>query len=130
MGIVNRMDRSVSPVVVRAREVLEPILERLGFSLAAEYIGPEAFGSAHSEYKSRSHRVELAWDGKDHWLWIKVAQVVVNGRMVPLQYQDLGRVLGWAPSRIHWIEPGPVAEERIQQLASGLTTFFDSDAAI
>src|SRR5256885_1439124 len=116
------MDRSVDPVVARAREVLEPLLERRGYSLTAEYFGPAAFGSVNSEYGNRTHRIELAWDGRDRWLWLKVARVERDGHRVPLQWKDLEGVLGLSPTS-QWLQLGSLAEERIQSLASALETF-------
>lgn len=123
------MDRSVDPVVARAREVLEPILEQRGYKLSAEYFGLAAFGSVNSEYASRTHRLELAWDGKDRWLWFKVGRVDRDGRRVPLQWQDLEVALG-LEAKGQCLEVGPVADTRIRALASALMTFFDREAAI
>jgi hypothetical protein len=129
MSISASMDRSVDPVVARAREVLEPLLERHGYKLTAEYFGPAAFGAVNSEYGSRTHRLELAWDGKDRWLWFKVGRVERDGRRIPLEWQDLESALGLSPNGQR-LEIGGVAEGRIQALALALESFFHRAAAI
>lgn len=123
------MDRSVDIVVTRAREKLEPLLSRRGYSLRAEYLSPAAFGSVHSEYGNRTHRIELAWDGKDRWLWLKVGRVEKDGEPVPLRWQDLESVLGLTAAG-QWLRAGVVADERIRSLAGALQTFLDHDPAI
>jgi len=77
MGITADMDRSVDAVVARARELLEPLLEEHGYRLAAEYFAPAAFGSVHSDYGSQTHRLEMAWDGKDRWLWFRIQALTI-----------------------------------------------------
>ena len=123
------MDRSVDAVVARAREVLEPVLASLGFSIASEHHSPEAFGSTHTEYRRRDHRVELAWDGKDRWLWLKVAPTGSNGMAVPHSWKDLEGTLRMVPEG-RFLQPGPDADARAQQLAHALRQFFHRDPAI
>jgi hypothetical protein len=123
------MDRSVDAVVIRARELLEPLLEQHGYRLTAEYFSPAAFGSVHSEYGSQTHRLEMAWDGKDRWLWLKVGRVERDGRRIPLQWQDLETALRLKPKGQR-LEAGLVADDRIQALTVALRTFFDRADAI
>lgn len=123
------MDRPIDPVVLQARAVLEPTLERLGFAIASEYYGPEAFGSINTEYRRRGHRVELAWDGKDRWLWLKVAPSGSNGMAVPQSWQDLEAALGMIPDG-RFLQPGPSAAARVKQLEAALKQFFRLAPAI
>lgn len=124
------MDRQVDPVVDHARAVLEPLLERLGFTIATEHYGPEAFGSVHTEYRRRTHRLVLVWDGKDRWLWLKVApSSPVNGMAAPQSWQDLEGALGVVPyGKV--LRVGPLAEARVTQLAAAVRRYFHLDAAI
>jgi hypothetical protein len=123
------MNRDVDPVVARAREVLEPLLDQLGFTLASELHNPGAFGSVNTEYRRRGHRIELTWDGKDRWLWLKVAPTGANGVVRPGAWQDLEAALGDVPS-VQVLRPGPVTEARLERLAAAVRRFFRLDAAI
>jgi hypothetical protein len=123
------MNRELDPVVSRARDVLEPILDRLGFALASECYSPDAFGSVNTEYRRRGHRLELVWDGKDRWLWFKVAPSGSNGVVSPESWRDLEGELRLIPEG-QFIQPGLSAETRINQLASALQQFFHLGPAI
>jgi hypothetical protein len=109
----------------RARETLDPILSEKGFTLAAECHYPESFGSADAEYKRRSLRMRLIWDGKDRWLWMTYAPQPGNSHPRSDAYRSLesGEQQAGTPAR--FLREGPTAEGRIGQLAAQLVAFLD-----
>ena len=107
---------------VLARQELETILREHGFSLAAEGLFPEAFGSAWAEYRRPGARVRLEWDGKDHWLWLKVS---TGGAQPALhQWEDMEVLLREVP-RAQMLTDTALAHGRVNVLRSVLRRYLD-----
>ena len=120
------MDRTLDATYLRARDRLEAILDDQGFRLASEYHMPEAFGSAEAEYKRRGLRVRLTWDGKDRWLWFKVApapETAVHPH--PSTWRDLEIQIDAAPTGAY-LRDDTVVERRIQELERALRAYLDA----
>lgn len=117
-------------VYQQARTTLEPLLEARGFKLAAECHYPEAFGSAHAEYRRRGMRLRLMWDGKDRWLWMTQAPQMNNASPLEDTYRDLETADEEpAPSAL-MLRQGPVADERIRRLVDRAVAFVDRVSAV
>ena len=116
------MDRSLDSVYEAARSQLEPLLASAGFRLACETHIPEAFGSAEAEYKRRDLRIRLTWDGKDRWLWCKVASVSGDAHPPPGSWRDLEAAVNMLPSTAH-LRSGPLTEKRIREIKDALCTY-------
>ena len=113
------MNRTLDPVFLLARTVIEDLLDSAGYHLAAEAHYPDAFGSADAEYRGRHERIRLVWDGKDHWLGLSVAHPVASNQhprasdWQPLEPQSAG-----APRQ--FLRPGTAADARIAELREAL----------
>ena len=57
-----------------AKTSLDALLGRMGYAVLPVALAPEAFGSAHAEYRSSNRAVRLVWDGKESALWAEVDQ--------------------------------------------------------
>ena len=112
-------------VYQQARATLEPLLEARGFQLAAECYYPDAFGSAHAEYRRRGMRLRLIWDGKDRWLWMTHAPQVENAMPREDTYRDLEASAPGSGLTALTLRQGPVADERIRQLIDRAVAFVD-----
>ncbi len=124
------MNRDLNPVFAKARGALETLLDARGFSIYGESHYPGAFGSADVEYQGQDLRLQLVWDGKDRWLWVRV--VVKNGSRQPRteDWKDVGTVLGQPATSLGMLAPGPLADRRIDELVSHTTAFLDRGAAV
>jgi hypothetical protein len=118
----NRLNRELNPVYEQARNRIEAVLAQYGFVLAAESHVPAAFGSAEAEYRRRGLWLRLTWDGKDRWLWIKVAPVPGAAHPLPSAWRDLEAIVG-APAAGAYLTPGSVAEQRIATLEGALREY-------
>jgi hypothetical protein len=117
------MDRALDPTYEQARTKLEAVLDEFGFQLASEYYLREAFGSAEAEYKRRGLRVQLTWDGKDRWLWFKVAPAPeTNVHPLPSSWRDLEAAVGAKPTGAY-LRDEAVVERRVQELEQALRTY-------
>ncbi len=58
---------------LKVQAELEPVLERVGYTLAVEHYDHVAHGGAYAEYHRRGGRLRLIWSGKDAALWAEVA---------------------------------------------------------
>lgn len=67
------MIRASDPVWQQCLRAVEPVLESLGFGLAREVHHYALFGSASAEYERAGMRLELFWDGREHWISIRYA---------------------------------------------------------
>jgi len=114
----------------KARETLEPVLRNHGFELAAECYYPEAFGSAHAEFKRTGLRVRLVWDGKDRWLWMSYAPQEGDAHPKPGTYRSIGSPAEEASTPALVLRDGPTAERRIRQLTDQLVAVLDREAAV
>jgi hypothetical protein len=124
------MSEPPDSVYQQARATLEPLLEARGFQLAAECHYPEAFGSAHAEYRRRGMRLRLIWDGKDRWLWMSHAPQANNAMPREDTYRDLeASDAGPAPSAL-MLRQGPAADGRIRQLIDRAVAFVDRASAV
>jgi hypothetical protein len=83
------MERTLDPVLLAIREVVESDLDRLGFHLASEKLLYDAFGSATFEYHRRGTRLRLNWDGKDRWAWLNLAPQPTSAYPHPDTYRDI-----------------------------------------
>ena len=121
------MDRTLDPTYQRARDRLEAILDAQGFRLASENHLPEAFGSAEAEYKRRGLRVQLTWDGRDRWLWLKVAPVQEspNTRSHPSTWRDLETVVNAVPVGAY-LQGDAIVERRIKELERALKAYLSA----
>ena len=124
------MDRTLSPVFEKARELIESVLARHGFRLQTELLYHSAMGSGQLEYRHRTHWLRLHWDGKDHWLWL-------TGAISPDQHAHPGQQR-WKPLDpvqdpprfSQFLEPGPAADARIAELLDQIELFRASRAAV
>src|SRR5918998_3883710 len=103
----------LDPVYRQARASLDPVLEARGFRLAAECHYPDAFGSAHAEYRARGIRLRLIWDGKDRWLWVTHAPQIDSAIPRDQSYKDLEASGAGSPPSARVLREGPIADERI-----------------
>jgi hypothetical protein len=124
------MDRELDPVYLQALRELEPVLEQLGFELAAEHHYPDAFGSANAEYRRLGARVELVWDGKDRHLWLRGARVDGRAHASPAAWRDLEAEADGRPHASIVLRLGPVADARIASLAESLRAFGTAARAV
>ena len=118
------------PVYQYARRVLEPFLAERGFTLAAECHYPEAFGSAHADYRRRGLRLQLIWDGKDRWLWMTYAVQRENIHPQLADFRDLEASQSESLGPIHVIREGPLMEQRVAHLRAKLVAFLDRAPAV
>lgn len=117
------MDRTLDPTYQRARDRLEAILDGQGFRLASESHAADAFGGAEAEYRRRGLRLRLTWDGKDRWLWPRVAPAPEsNGHPAPTAWRDLEREIDAVPAAALLREEA-VVERRIQELERALRAY-------
>ena len=113
------MERALDPVFLRARTVIEDVLDSAGYHLAAEAHYPDAFGSADAEYRGRHERIRLVWDGKDQWLGLSVARPVAsNQHPRASEWQALEPQSAAAPQQ--FLRPGSAADARIAELREAL----------
>jgi hypothetical protein len=113
------MDRALDPVFSRARDTIETVLDSLGYQLAAESHYPDAFGSAHAEYRGHHERIRLTWDGKDRFLGLSVARTASsNQHPGEMDWRPLEPALPSATSQ--FLRPGPVTEARIIDLVAAI----------
>ena len=99
---------------------IEPVLEELGFRLASECHHYASFGSASAEYVRADMRIELFWDGKEHW--IDAHQATRNRTERHLWNAPQTLPVDPPPTNIraHVLRPGSVADEYIANLAEAL----------
>ncbi|PYS70653.1 MAG: hypothetical protein DMF69_12870 [Acidobacteria bacterium] len=53
------------------KELLRPLIEKLGYREVYEEICPDAFGSAYSIFRSDRGKLRIIWDGKDGWGYVQ-----------------------------------------------------------
>ena len=124
------IDREIDPVLLQARDTIEPLIEKYGFRLTTESIYYSAFGSAQIEYRHRSHWLRLNWDGKDRYLWL-------SGAISPDQHSHPGSTR-WGPLDVPTnpprtsqpLSPGAELDARISEMLTQIELFRASTAAV
>jgi hypothetical protein len=114
------MDRTLSPVVLVIRRLVEEDLERRGFHLASEQLHYDAFGSAQFEYCRRGARLRLIWDGKDHWAWISLAPQPTGAFPHPDAYHDIDGSTGKSTSVVPFLTTTEQGRVRAHELLRNL----------
>jgi hypothetical protein len=100
------MERHHPAFFEHARVVIEPVLDRLGFSLAEEHYHQRSFGSAIAVYTRRGGELRLIWDGREGTLSV--------------DYDS--RVL--LEKRIDWLGPSIKTAEELSTMAHELVAKF------
>jgi len=100
------MERHHPAFFEHARTVLEPVLDRLGFSLAEEHYHQGSFGSAFAVYTRRGGELRLIWDGRDEILFA--------------DYDSRSLI----DKRIDWLGPSIKTPEDLPALSDELVTKF------
>jgi hypothetical protein len=124
------MDLEVSAIFLRARDAVEAELGKHGFRLTEELFAHAAFGSAHAEYRHRTHWLRLTWDGKDRQLWLTGAVThdphVLPG---PAQWRPLDESPppGTPP---RFLNDESAADARIAELLAQIDTFRKAKATV
>ena len=115
------MNRAQNPVWAQCLAAVEPELESLGFRLASESAHYASFGSALVEYEHSRARIQLIWDGRDHWIDVKVARASAPDHWSALE------ALPVAPPptnpRAHVLRPGIIADKYIANIVAALRGF-------
>ena len=114
------MERPRNPVWSQCLAAVEPVLEELGFRLAAESQLYSSFGSAAAEYERSDLRIELFWDGKENWIDAHAAVRDPRGRHLWSERQPIPVDPPPTNARAHVLRPGVIADEFIANLVVAL----------
>ena len=114
------MERSRNPVWSQCLATVEPVLEELGFRLAAESHLYASFGSASAEYERSDLRIELFWDGKENWIDAHAAVRDPRERHLWSERQPIPVDPPPTNVRAHALRPGVIADEFIANLVVAL----------
>jgi hypothetical protein len=91
-----------------ARTVIEPVLERLGFSLAEEHYHHRSFGSAFAVYTRTDGELRLIWDAREETLSADYDSRTLIER------------------RTDWLGPSIKTREQLPSMADALVARFGS----
>lgn len=114
------MDRGQNPVWQQCLSVVEPVLDSLGFTLAAESHLYSSFGSASANYERSDMRIELFWDGRENWIDAHYATRNRNERHLWGERQRLSVEPPPTNIRAHVLRPGVVTDEYVANLVSAV----------
>jgi hypothetical protein len=114
------MERYQNPVWQQCLSVVEPVLDSLGFKLAAEFHHYSSFGSESAAYERSDMRIELFWDGKENWIDADYATRNRNERHLWGERQRLSVEPPSTNIRAHLLRPGVVADEYLANLVSAV----------